>query len=271
MWQVPASCQRIEFISDLHLQPVEGATLAAWQRYLTQSTADAIVILGDLFEVWVGDDAAQTGESGTPLTDSFEALCVPILQTASRQRPLFFMHGNRDFLLGQQFAHMTGIQLLADPTLLTWQGDRDDNRHRRVLLSHGDELCLDDVAYQTFRAEVRSAAWQSDFLRKPLVERTAIARHIRAQSEAAKRAQAAQSHVDLDAHAVKDWLTACGASTLVHGHTHRPFDHDLGDGMQRIVLSDWDLSAQPPRAQVLRLDRSPGATGTVTFTRVDWV
>jgi len=236
--------------------------VAAWERYLASSTADAIVILGDLFEVWVGDDVVD-------VTPSFEAHCAVVLQAASRQRPVFFMHGNRDFLLGARFAAVAGMGLLADPTLLTWQGDEDD--HHGVLLSHGDALCLEDVAYQTFRAEVRSEAWQHQFLNKPRAERIALARHIRTESEAAKRKQPLDSSIDLDLTATQAWLVASGASVLLHGHTHRPAEHDLGNGLRRVVLSDWDASAQPPRAQVLRVSRAPrGADGRLAIQRMDW-
>lgn len=272
-WQVPADWQHIEFISDLHLQRAEGATLAAWESYLASSTADAIVILGDLFEVWVGDDAIDaqaTIPEGSPSTPSFEAHCAAVLRAATRRLPVFFMHGNRDFLLGERFAQLTGTQCLSDPTLLTWQGD--DDKHSGVLLSHGDALCLDDVAYQAFRAEVRTRAWQAHFLSKPLAERVGIARHIRTESEATKRMQPLDSSIDLDSSAARAWLVACGASTLLHGHTHRPAEHDLGHGMRRVVLSDWDVSAQPPRAQVLGVSHARSETGgsTVVFQRTNW-
>lgn len=262
VWQAPAAWQTVEFISDLHLASAEEATFAAWQRYLQQSTADAVVILGDLFEVWVGDDAAL-GTSGDlePLT--FEARCIQVLQAATQLRPVFFMHGNRDFLVGRRFEALTGVRLLADPTVLLI------GTHR-VLLSHGDALCLDDLPYQAFRAEVRTDSWISSFLAKPLHERVAAARAMRAQSEASKRMQAPAGLVDLDGTASRAWLAQGNAGTLVHGHTHRPVEHDLGHGLQRIVLSDWDLSAQPPRAQVLRL-QCPGNTGQpLQFTRLSW-
>lgn len=240
--QAHPSWECVEFISDLHLHPDEGATTQAWQNYLQQTAADAVFILGDLFEVWVGDDVA--------LTSSFEAECLVTLAQAATQRPIFFMHGNRDFLVAQGFAAQTHIGLLADPTVLCFAGTR-------YLLSHGDALCLDDTAYQTFRAEVRSVAWQETFLAKPLSERTHIARDIRSQSEAKKRTQNTGS-CDLDTHAVKQWLTQAQAPILVHGHTHHPADHDLGDRQQRVVLSDWDLAATPPRAQILRLEVQTG-------------
>jgi UDP-2,3-diacylglucosamine hydrolase len=142
------------------------------------------------------------------------------------------------------------MQLLADPTVLALHG-------RRWLLSHGDALCLADVDYLRFRAEVRTAAWQEAFLARPLAERRAIARGLRSESEARK--QSGAEYADADSDAARAWLQAAGASTLIHGHTHRPADHDLGQGLARVVLSDWDLQATPPRAEALRLSAAGAA------------
>ena len=234
----PADWRTVDVVSDLHLQAGEPATLRAWQGYLRTTPADAIFILGDLFEVWVGDDAA-----GAP---GFEADGAAALRQAGARRDVFFMHGNRDFLVGADFAAQAGLVLLDDPTVLVLHGER-------WLLSHGDLLCLDDIEYLRFRDEVRGAEWQRAFLARPLAERRALARHIRARSEARKRDAAAGAWADVDADAARAWLRQAGARTLVHGHTHRPATHDLGDGLRRIVLSDWDAAAAPPRAQVLRL------------------
>jgi UDP-2,3-diacylglucosamine hydrolase len=232
-----ADWRALDFISDLHLQESEPATFAAWQRYMAQTPADAVFILGDLFEVWVGDDAALDG--------SFEARCVDVLRAASLHAAVFFMHGNRDFLAGSKLMAQSRATLLDDPTVLAFAG-------QRWLLTHGDALCLDDVDYMAFRAEVRSVEWQSAFLAKPLVERQAIARGIRAQSEAKKRSGA--SYADVDSALAVQWLQAANAVTMIHGHTHKPAAHALTTGLQRVVLSDWDVTAEPPRAQVLRLD-----------------
>jgi len=227
----------VDFISDLHLQADAPATLEAWRGYLQGSSADAIFILGDLFEVWVGDDAAtQPG---------FEAQCAQILHEAAQRRPLFLLHGNRDFLLGDAFARQTGVHLLSDPTVLDFLGER-------WLLSHGDVLCLDDTEYLRFREQVRSRDWQRAFLAQPLDERRAFARSARAQSQA-RRHDPATPWADVDAPAARGWLQRAQARTLIHGHTHRPGEHELGQGLRRIVLSDWDAAAQPPRAQLLRL------------------
>jgi len=238
----PTSWRCIDLISDLHLQRGEPATLAAWQAYLQGTPADALFILGDLFEVWVGDDALAPG------ADGFATECVALLRSASRQRPVFLLHGNRDFLLGEAFARAAGLQLLTDPFVLTAGS-------RRWLLSHGDALCLADTDYQRFRTEVRSPTWQQAFLTQPLAARQAQARALRTQSEARKRR--AGANADLDAAACRAWLASHQADTLIHGHTHQPAAHDLGQGLMRLVLCDWDASAHPARAEVLRLHLPP--------------
>jgi UDP-2,3-diacylglucosamine hydrolase len=244
---VPPGWRRIDFISDLHLHSGDPATVQAWRQYLGHHGADAVFILGDLFEVWVGDDA--TTASGAATEASFEAQAADILRAARRRCPLFFMHGNRDFLVGEALANACGVTLLDDPCLLAFGAES-------WLLSHGDALCLGDTDYLAFRAQVRSADWQTAFLAQPLADRRAIARGLRARSEAHKAAQR-QWH-DVDATAAQQALRTAGAHTLLHGHTHHPGEHRLGDGFRRIVLSDWDLLAQPPRAQVLRLTLQPG-------------
>ena len=243
----------IDFISDLHLQAGDTATLATWRAYLSSSPADALVILGDLFEVWVGDDVLGAA-GGIGGADSFESNCCHALLAAAQQRSLFLLHGNRDFLLGPAFAEAAGLSLLADPTVLVFGG-------KRWLLSHGDELCLDDTEYQQFRQQVRGASWQRDFLSQPLAARQSTARALRRQSEARK--QSGMAYVDLDPTATRAALRLNGAHTLIHGHTHRPATHDLGDGLQRVVLTDWDLTAARPRAEALRLSldyANPGAS-----------
>jgi UDP-2,3-diacylglucosamine hydrolase len=233
----PAAWRTVDFISDLHLQAAEPATFEAWRTFMARSDRDALFILGDLFEVWVGDDlAAQPG---------FASDCARVITDAASRGPVFLMHGNRDFLVGDAFVHGLGATLLPDPTVLDFAG-------ARWLLTHGDALCLDDVDYQRFRAQVRSAEWQQAFLAKPLAEREAIGRQLREQSEARKRE--VESYADVDTAEALRWLGAAQASTLIHGHTHRPGDQALDATHRRIVLSDWDLAATPPRAEVLRLD-----------------
>lgn len=235
--QAPAHWRALEFISDLHLHEADRATFEAWRDYLHDTPADAVFILGDLFEVWVGDDDAEA--------PGFASACAAVLREASRARPVFFMHGNRDFLVGERLTAATGVTLLSDPTVLVFGT-------RRWLLTHGDMLCLDDKAYLRFRAEVRAPGWAERFLAQPLAQRKAIARGMREQSEAAQRA--AQVYADVDEHAAAQWLADAGAEVMIHGHTHRPADHVLAGGHHRIVLSDWDATSNPPRLEVLRLD-----------------
>jgi UDP-2,3-diacylglucosamine hydrolase len=242
--QAPAAWGTVDFISDIHLSTEEPLTFAAWQHYLQATPADAVFVLGDLFEVWVGDDAVRPNFSPDA---SFEDRCLQALAEAGGRLALFFMHGNRDFLVGQRLMDLCHATLLKDPTVLCF----DD---QRFLLSHGDALCLADTEYLQFRQQVRSSAWQTQFLAKPMAERQSIARGLRTQSEARK--QSGQTYADVDTNAAKQWLTAAGASTLIHGHTHQPGQHTLGDQQRRVVLSDWDGAATPPRAEVLRLTRT---------------
>lgn len=266
----PPAWRTVDFISDLHLNAGEPATVAAWQHYLQTTPADAVFMLGDLFEVWVGDDAldggaltpggpalapdggvATPGDTVTPGGASFELFCAQILRQAADRLALFFMPGNRDFLVGPRLMAHCRATLLADPTVLTFGG-------QRWLLSHGDALCLDDTDYLKFRQQVRSPGWQSAFLTKPLAERQAIARHMREQSQARQQGshESGQDYADVDSAAARQWLQAASARTLIHGHTHKPATHDLGGDLSRIVLSDWDAQARPPRADALRLSAS---------------
>lgn len=241
--QAPTSWRHIEFISDLHLQVNEPATFELWRDYMQRTRADALFILGDLFEVWVGDDIASQ-QSPDSTEEGFETRCAQVLKDTSQRLDLFFMHGNRDFLLGPTLAQAAGMTLLNDPTVLPFGGVR-------WLLSHGDALCLNDTDYMKFRAEVRTPGWQAQFLKQPLAQRQAVARALRDNSESRKRDGAA--YADLDTAATCRWLISTQTQTLIHGHTHRPADHDLPNGMRRVVLSDWDASALPVRAEVLRL------------------
>lgn len=238
------SWRAIDLMSDLHLQANQPATFAAWQHHMAHTPADAVFILGDLFEVWVGDDICHS--PNTP-EGVFAQQCLTVLQAAAQRLALFVMHGNRDFLLGDDFARQSGCTLLADPCVLNFDG-------QRLLLSHGDALCLGDVDYQHFRRQVRGAAWRTAFLAKPLAQRIAVAKGLREQSESLKADGA--SYADADPAMVAQWLQAAQATTLIHGHTHQPADHSFttstGLTLQRRVLSDWDASATPPRGEVLR-------------------
>lgn len=233
----PAQWRAVDFISDLHLQTSHPATFAAFEAHLRHTPADAVMILGDLFEVWVGDDARH---------DPFERRVVEVLQRASAQRSLGFMPGNRDFLVGATLLQECGMTALADPTVFIAFGER-------VLLTHGDALCLEDEAYQRFRTEVRTESWRDAFLARPLAERRAIAERMREASRAHQAVQREELWADVDAATAVRWMRAAGTPVMVHGHTHRPADQDLAPGFSRKVLTDWECDRVPPRAGVLRL------------------
>ena len=224
----------VHFIADLHLDPAGPASLAAFQAYLAgpARSADTLYILGDLFEYWIGDD----DESPLGRTVANELKTLSEHGTAIR-----FMAGNRDFLLGQRFARMAGMQLLDDPSLIDLGG-------MKVALTHGDLLCTDDHAYQQFRRQVRDLAWQRAFLEKSLPERRDIVANMRTQSTAATRDK------DMDIMDVnEDAVTALfrrlnRPSVLIQGHTHRPARHQQiidGRSAVRWVLSDWRGNKAP--------------------------
>lgn len=237
----------MDFVSDLHLQRDD----AVWWRfanYLQHTPADAVFLLGDLFEVWVGDDVL--GDAA----HAFERQAVATLRAISQRKSLYLMHGNRDFLLGEMFCQTAGLHLLNDPCALHMPDDGTC-----VLLSHGDALCVDDTAYMQFRTQVRSREWQQAFLQQPLADRLQVARQLRQQSQARKDTLGVEGYADVDAGLARQWLQEHACSLLLHGHTHRPGLHQLAatgeQDLQRLVLGDWDLSARPARAQCLRYQR----------------
>lgn len=236
-WTVPAAWQAVDFISDLHLGPDTPRTFDAWQHHLEHTPADAVVMLGDWLEVWVGDDARR---------DGFGARCVEVLARVTKHRTVCFMAGNRDFLVGSDMLRDCGLVPLADPTRAIAFG-------QQLLLTHGDALCLGDTAYQKFRAMVRNPAWQQQLLALPLAERVRIGSEVRNQSERQKDGRSSPADwVDIDVPEAVRWLSASGTSTMVHGHTHRPRRETLAPGYVREVLTDWDLDHPPHRAEVLR-------------------
>jgi UDP-2,3-diacylglucosamine hydrolase len=242
--QAPPHWQRVDFISDLHLDAHESATFDAWAQHMVHTPADALFILGDLFEVWVGDDNP----------DPFAQQCIAVLKATAQRLPVYFMCGNRDFLVGTDLLKATGMHGLDDPTVLDL-GPHGNAKPTRILLSHGDALCLDDRDYLAFRTQVRQPEWQAAFLAKPLAERQAYARDVRNRSEALKRSHTAYpdftGYADVDSQAAIAWLKATAAQVLLHGHTHKPAVHDLGEGLSRWVLSDWHADSTPPRLEVL--------------------
>ena len=233
----PSAWRAIDFISDLHLSADTPHTFDAWAAHLQHTSADAVFILGDLFEAWIGDDSRASG---------FEARCADVLRDASMRRTVAFMVGNRDFLLGAAMREACGLVELTDPTRVRAFG-------ASLLLTHGDALCLDDVDYQRFRAIVRDPQRQREFLARPLAERTAIGRATRHQSERRKVETSEQPRIDLDPQATAALMRQAKVATLVHGHTHRPGSGELAPGLMRHVLTDWELDhASVPRAEVLR-------------------
>ncbi len=225
-------------ISDLHLTPERPRTTARFLRFL-QEDAPAhpeLVILGDLFEFWIGDDA---GVAAAPI--------VAALAAATRvgQR-LLLMHGNRDPLLGRDFARATGGMLLTDPIVVDVAGTP-------TLLSHGDAWCTLDVDYQRFRALARQPEFQRQFLAKPVAERVAFAQGARMQSEQEKSVKA-MDIMDVTPDAVAAALRQANVRRVIHGHTHRPGVHVLdvdGERAERWVLPDWDLDEAQPRGGFL--------------------
>lgn len=216
------------FISDLHLDATRPACTRLFCDFLDGEARNAVAlyILGDLFEAWVGDD--DPSETAAVVADRLTALTACGV-------PVFFMHGNRDFLVGEAFAARTGITLLHDPFRMHLHG-------RSLLLMHGDTLCTDDIAYQQFRAQTRDPAWQAAFLAQPLAARLAFAEQARAASQARqgelRDAGTMDAITDVSPVAVAETFAAHDVDVLIHGHTHRPAIHHDG-GRTRVVLGDW--------------------------------
>jgi UDP-2,3-diacylglucosamine hydrolase len=216
------------FISDLHLAEERPAENERFIEFLESKarSADALYILGDFFEYWIGDD---------DLEEPFNAVIAGLLRGLTRDgMPLYLMHGNRDFLIGERFCAATGAQLLQDPTVHEVQGVK-------TLLAHGDTLCTDDVDYQNWRRIARAEAWQREFLAKPRAERRGAIQGMREKSKEVIQAKPAEI-MDVSQAAVAQAMRSHAVSRLVHGHTHRPGRHSLtleGRPAERWVLPDW--------------------------------
>ncbi|PRC91891.1 UDP-2,3-diacylglucosamine diphosphatase [Solimicrobium silvestre] len=216
------------FISDLHLQAEMPATTAAFLTFLEQhgTKAEQLYLLGDIFEYWAGDD---------DLSSPFPQQIAQALRRVSDAGvALFWMAGNRDFLVGNAFSAATNATLLTDPHILEYNS-------QRYLITHGDQLCTDDIAYQTFRAQVRQPEWQTAFLARPLAERKALISAMRRQSQLHQKEQMQHSEMimDVNLEAVSKLFASSNTHTMIHGHTHRPALH-RDEGNSRYVLSDWD-------------------------------
>lgn len=210
------------FISDLHLSEDTPEVESAFSRLLeNERDLESLVILGDFFETWIGDDDDS---------DFVNRIRTLLAACSDRGCELMIARGNRDFMLGQQFARDTGATLLEDETVIDVGGEL-------ALLLHGDTLCTDDADYQQFRRLVRDTAWQADMMAKPLNERRELARQLRAMSIDAA-SNKAEDIMDVNQEAVRERLAANGVQRMIHGHTHRPNRH-LIDTAERIVLGDW--------------------------------
>lgn len=230
------------FISDLHLDAERPAITDLFGRFIEEEArhAEALYILGDLFEAWIGDD--DPSETGRYVAEKLTALRASGV-------PVYFQRGNRDFLLGREYAARAGMEILPDPAVVLLHGTP-------TLLMHGDLLCTDDVAYQQFRAQTRDPRWQAQFLAQPLAARLAFAQQARAASQARHAELQGQGTMeaitDVAPATVASTLARFGVDTLIHGHTHRPAVHALdvdGRARRRIVLGDWY-----EQGSVLRVD-----------------
>ncbi|MEM1176659.1 MAG: UDP-2,3-diacylglucosamine diphosphatase [Pseudomonadota bacterium] len=215
------------FISDLHLEADRPDIAGQFIAFLKGEArdAEALYILGDLFEAWVGDDDPNP---------HYADMTRAIRSLADAGVPVYFMHGNRDFMIGEQFAESAGLTLLPDPTPVELYG-------QRVLLAHGDAYCTDDTEYQQMRGMLRNPEWQAMMLAKPVEERLAIARAAREQS-IARNAGLPEDIMDVNQGAIETAMRDAGIDLLLHGHTHRPAVHEFdldGRNATRIVLGDW--------------------------------
>jgi UDP-2,3-diacylglucosamine hydrolase len=244
-WRAPDGCRAIDIVSDLHLGAHTPRTTAAFVHWLEHTDADAVIVLGDLFEVWIGDDCDD---------DVVAVHVLSKLMHASKRLELAMMVGNRDFLVSPALLDRHGVVPLRDPCAAIAFGSR-------AVLSHGDAWCLDDKPYQVFRAMVRSSAWQREFLERPRAERAAIARRTRDGSEARKRlvdddGKAVVTFADPEPRITTAALGSLHARIVVHGHTHRPRTHTPAvqgapTDSVRHVTSDWDFD-HAQRGEVLR-------------------
>jgi UDP-2,3-diacylglucosamine hydrolase len=219
------------FISDLHLEPGQPQITEQFLTFLERARgrAEALYILGDLFDAWLGDDDPEP--EYRRVIDALRSL------RASGTR-LYFVHGNRDFLVGARFCAESGCELLDEHTVVPLHGEN-------VLLMHGDLLCTDDVEYQAFRRMVRDPTWQRRMLAMSLAERAALAQQVKKQTRAAVMSKA-EDIMDVNQKTVEDTMRRFGVRTLLHGHTHRPDVHRLtldGEPATRIVLGDWYTQA----------------------------
>ena len=233
------------FISDLHLQPAHPATSAAFFDFLERHArrAQQLYLLGDLFEFWAGDD---------DIGDPFHAQIVAALRSVSDGGTrVYWIGGNRDFLVSTGFAEAAGLTLLPETHVTEIGG-------QRLVLLHGDAQCTEDVKYMQFRAMVRQPAYQAQFMAMPLAQRKAI---IAGMRESSRTEQGAKSYeiMDVTPQAIGDVFTQTGTDVMIHGHTHRPALHQVG-ATRRYVLPDWEPDATPPRGGWIAIDSGGAIT-----------
>lgn len=221
------------FVSDVHLQSALPNTTAAFIDFLRNHAIAAanLYLLGDLFEYWAGDD---------DIASEYNAAIVQEVRRVSEAgTKVFWVAGNRDFLAGEHFAQAAGLAILADPTVIELAG-------LRIVLTHGDAQCTDDLGYMQFRAQVRSPQWQEQFLALPLAQRKAIIEGMRSGSREAQRDKSYKI-MDVNPLAIEALFENSKAGLMIHGHTHHPARHELDKGKRlRYVLPDWDCDASSP-------------------------
>ncbi len=247
---IPDKRLRALFISDLHLQQAQPAISAAFFDFLEHHArqAEALYLLGDLFEYWAGDDDSD---------DPYHRSIIAALRRLSEAgTAVYWIAGNRDFLVGAGFAAAAGLTLLAEPHVIELAG-------QRIVLLHGDAQCSDDERYMAFRAQVRQPGWQQQFLAMPLAQRKAI---IAGMREHSREDQGNKSYevMDVAPAAIAAVFAETGASVMIHGHTHRPALHCAG-ATRRYVLPDWEPQATPPRGGWIAID----ANGNISRHRLD--
>lgn len=220
------------FASDIHLKPSLPTTTEAFFTFLKRAVqAEQLYLLGDLFEYWAGDDDIPTPYN-RQIIDAIRAV-------SEADTKVFWIAGNRDFLVGGAFAAATGATLLDDPSVIDIAG-------KRIVLTHGDAQCTDDAPYMAFRATVRQPQWQAEFLSMPLAQRKAIIEGLRNDSKMEQKEKTV-AIMDVNPVAIAKLFSESNTGIMIHGHTHRPALHHYPQGLRRYVLPDWECESAPPR------------------------
>ncbi len=222
------------FASDIHLHPSLPKTTDAFFRFLDENArkADQLYLLGDLFEYWAGDE---------DITTNYHTKIIQALRALSDSgTQIFWIAGNRDFLIGEIFANETGAQFLPDPSVITIANNR-------IAIAHGDEQCTDDLPYMAFRNMVRQEKWQQDFLRLPLAQRKKIIEGLRINSQIEQKEKTSEI-MDVNPKAIQELFTNSKVEIIIHGHTHRPAKHQYKEGL-RYVLPDWDCDLENSKSR----------------------